>query len=155
MIARTNSFLLARRIKKRRKSAYGSVTQAGGYLLRQRLEFRHLSISCSLSFFIAPTNSHARNDRERERVRVCAKVCEREIIGLSATLFVCVRSKTMMVSTSDKLFASHRVHLASWRCLATPPLPRMPHISRYFWNFSDPSLLSTFFSKFFCLALPS
>ena len=76
MIARTNSFLLARRIKKRRKSAYGSVTQAGGYLLRQRLEFRHLSISCSLSFFIAPTNSHARNDRERERERERAGVCE-------------------------------------------------------------------------------
>ena len=147
MIARTNSFLLARRIKKRRKSAYGSVTQAGGYLLRQRLEFRHLSISCSLSFFIAPTNSHARNDRERERECGCVRKCvrEREIIGLSATLFVCVRSKTMMVSTSDKLFASHRVHLASWRCLATPPLPRMPHITRYFWNFSDPTPIHIFF----------
>lgn len=92
MIARTNSFLLARRIKKRRKSAYGSVTQAGGYLLRQRLEFRHLSISCSLSFFIAPTNSHARNDRERERVRVCAKVCERERDYRPQCYIICVCS---------------------------------------------------------------
>ena len=80
---------------------------------------------------------------------MCESVREREIIGLSATLFVCVRSKTMMVSTSDKLFASHRVHLASWRCLATPPLPRMPHITRYFWNFSDRHSYPHFFPNSF------
>ena len=67
MIARTNSFLLARRIKKRRKSAaYDSVTQAGGYLLRQRLEFRHLSIS--LSFYLLSANmlthTHTLNKRQ-------------------------------------------------------------------------------------------
>ena len=92
MIARTNSFLLARKIKKRRKSAYGSVTQAGGYLLRQRLEFRHLSISCSLSLFLAPTNSHARNDRERERECGCVRKCVRERERLSASVlhYLCV-----------------------------------------------------------------
>ena len=90
MIARTNSFLLARKIKKRRKSAYGSVTQAGGYLLRQRLEFRHLSISCSLSFFNAPTNSHARNDRERGSG--CVRKCERERDYRPECYIICVCS---------------------------------------------------------------